>query len=92
MATVMFQFRHTGKSPSLDEVRKEFGLAVGEIDSAFGVIQTDSAEHLYTVLVDEKAAKRIQSKLSERGADKDPAVGVFSNPPIGPFGKPDVTM
>jgi hypothetical protein len=88
MAKLMFQFRQPGKVPSLDDVRANFGLQVHEIDPAFGVVETDSREGLYTVLVDEAARPQIEQQLKRTGADADPAVGLFSNPPIEPFGPP----
>jgi hypothetical protein len=95
MASVMFQFRHPGGAPTLDQVRTQYGLDAGDVDKTFGVVQTDSADDLYTVLVDDRATARIETALRQAGATGDPAVGVFSNPrvePTGPGGRVDVTM
>jgi len=88
MAKLMLQFRQRGSAPSLDDVRARFDLQAHEIDPAFGVVETDSREGLYTVVVDEAARQRIEQKLKQTGADADPAVGLFANPRIEPFGPP----
>jgi hypothetical protein len=84
MGKVMFQFRYKGATPRLDEVGSLYGLRVDQLDSDYGVIETDSQEGLHVVLVDEAAQAQIQAKLKERGEDADPAVGVFSNPRVEP--------
>ena len=88
MAHIMMQFRQKGKSPTLEEVRTMFGLHANEVDADFGVQQTDTQDGLFTILVDEAATERIREKLAAMGADAIPAVGVFSNPRIEPFGPP----
>jgi hypothetical protein len=84
MGKVMFQFRHKGATPRLDQVSSRYGLSIEQLDADYGVIETDSLEGLHVVLVDEDAQGQIQAKLKERGEDSDPAVGVFSNPRIEP--------
>jgi hypothetical protein len=76
MATVMITLRLEPEQASLDEVRRLLGLAADEIDQRFGVVNINPSEHLYTILVDEKAAERV------KGAG--PVRGVFSNPRIEP--------
>ena len=87
METVMLQFKHQGSVPSVDEVRRLFGLEADEINTQFGVIATDPTEGVYTVLVATKASKRVETVLDSR--PRDPAEGVFSNPRIEPFGPPE---
>jgi hypothetical protein len=88
METVMLQFKHQGSAPpSVDEVRRLFDLEADEIDTPFGVIATDPAEGIYTVLVAAKASKRIEAVLANRV--RDPAEGIFANPRIEPFGPPE---
>lgn len=87
MQTVMLQFKHQGKAPSIDEVRRLFNLGVDEIDPQFGVIATDSAKGVYTVLVAAKASERIKAVLATR--PHDPVEGIFANPRIEPFGPPE---
>jgi hypothetical protein len=82
MNGVLFQFRHPGGAPTLEQVRAEYGLNPNEVDATFGVIATDTADHLYTVLVDATATARIEARLRATGQNGDPAVGVFSNPRV----------
>lgn len=82
MATLMLQFKHAGTPPSLADVREVFGLGAGELDTTFGVVATDPAASLYTVLVDETAQARVRQRLAARpGA---PGEGLFSNPTVAP--------
>lgn len=79
MAKIMVQFRgDPDRVPSLDEVAARFGTPVDAFDETFAVITTDSAEGLFTVLVEEDEARRWQL------ASNDPAQGVFGNPTIAP--------
>jgi hypothetical protein len=80
MSKIMFQFRHKGQSPSIEQVRAMFDLRQDEVDAEYGVVQTDSLEGLYLVLVSESATPKIEKKL--KNDKNDPAIGVFSNPHI----------
>lgn len=69
-------------SPSLAEVRQRFSLQPDEIDSGFGLVEIDPDQHLFTLLVDETAAPKIQPAAGwEVG-------GPYSNPRIEAFGPP----
>jgi hypothetical protein len=59
------------------------------VDSEFGILQSDSKEGLYVMLVDISAQERIKERLRAMGADADPAVGIFSNPRVEPLGSPE---
>lgn len=83
---VMFQFRQPDEVPSMDSVRRRFGLGELEMDAEFGVIATDPAESLYCVLLTAEAAGRATARLGK--ASGDPAQGGFSNPQVEPFGPP----
>ena len=76
MATVMITLQLKPEQASLEEVRRLLGLREDEVDQRFGVVNINPSEHLYTILVNEKAAERV------RGAK--PVRGVFSNPKIEP--------
>jgi hypothetical protein len=45
------------------------------------VVNISPREHLYTILVDEATAARVQ--------DAEPVEGVYGNPRIEPFGPPE---
>jgi hypothetical protein len=81
MSNVMVTLRLHPEQASLAEVRRLLGLGEGEIDKGFGVVNISPGEHLYTILVDEAAAARVQ------GADQ--VEGVYGNPRIEPFGPPE---
>jgi hypothetical protein len=81
MAKVMVTLKLDPGQASLDEVRRLLGLGEGEVDSGFGVVNISPGEHLYTILVEEAAAARVQ------GAE--PVQGVYGNPRIEPFGPPE---
>ena len=81
MARVMVTLRLDPDQATLPEVRQLLGLAAEEVDPNFGVVNISPAEHLYTILVDEPAAARLE------GAPQ--VEGVFGNPRIEPFGPPE---
>lgn len=83
---MMFQFRHPGPAPALSDVEKRFAFAAGDVDREAGVSVTDPQEGLYVVMVRPSAVAKIERSLAR--APKDPAVGVFGNPRIEPFGPP----
>lgn len=69
----------TARAPSLEEIRRKYGLDAGDLDEEFGVITVDPDRHAYTVLIDAEKAGRVRS-------DDDWTVeGPFSNPRIEPF-------
>jgi hypothetical protein len=78
----MLQFHHEGGTPTLAEAMTLFGLAAGELDVSFGVIATDPDAGLYTVLVADAAAPRVQAALARRPARE--AEGLYGNPRIEP--------
>jgi hypothetical protein len=82
----MLQFKHPESIPTIEDVRRIFDLAPDEIDAQFGVIPTDPANGLYTVLIDTRASHRVEAALTNR--PRDSAEGIFANPPIEPFGPP----
>jgi hypothetical protein len=74
----MMTLRLDPEHASLGDVRRLLDLGKGEVDAGFGVVNISPSEHLYTILVDEAAAARVQ------GADA--VEGVYGNPRIEPFG------
>jgi len=83
---VLLQFRHSGSVPTVEDVCRLFNLHAWEIDPDFAVIATDARDQLYTVRIDARAAKRVQTVLATRRPDE--AEGVFGDPRIEPFGPP----
>jgi hypothetical protein len=83
MGKVMITITAVDRTPSIETVKKQYGLKDDQIDAEFGVIEVDPDEHTYTVLVDDSVVSRITS-------DKRWKVeGPFSNPRIEPFGPPE---
>jgi hypothetical protein len=64
MAKLMFNIHTSGPAPTLDQVRDQFGLADGDLDAAFGVIEVDRG--VYTVLVEDRVASKVQSTTDWR--------------------------
>jgi hypothetical protein len=81
MSKVMVTLKLDPEHASLDEVRRLLDLGEGEIDTGFGVVNISPREHLYTILVDEATAARVQHA--------DLVEGVYGNPRIEPFGPPE---
>ena len=68
------------KPPSLAEAAGLLGVAVADLDEAFGVVPVDPAQGLYAVEVD-------ADKLPAEPAGQ-PYRGPFSSPRIGSLGMP----
>jgi hypothetical protein len=80
MAKQMLTLKLHPKEATLSKVSKRLNLSPEEIDSAFGVVNIDPKRNLYTILVDEEAARRVSGVPEVKGP--------FSNPKIEPFGPP----
>lgn len=103
MTKVMVTIATDGPAPSLDEVRERYGLAGGDLDERFGVVDIAPGQGLYTVLVEQDAAGRITDAATpgsrstdgeatdgEATTDGDwDASGPYSDPRIEPFGPPE---
>jgi hypothetical protein len=63
------------------------GFAEHELYPEFGVIEIDPLDRLYSILVDHEAAERVRGQESTAARS---AEGPFANPPISPFGPPEV--
>jgi len=81
MPKVMVTLKLDPEHASVADVRRLLDLGEGEIDTGFGVVNISPSEHLYTILVDEATAARVQ--------DADQVEGVYGNPRIEPFGPPE---
>lgn len=66
---------------SIDAAAERLGVAPGDLDRDFGVIAIDPEQHLYSVMVDERA--------SAAAAERPGIAGPFANPKIEPFGPPE---
>ena len=81
----LVRFKHVGPAPSLAEAANKLGVLVDELDAAHGVTPIGAAAAgLYSVLVNDAAAARVEAALNAR--EKDPAEGVFGNPGVEPGG------
>ena len=83
MTKVMVTIQVVEGRPELGQVIERYGLAPGDIDHDFGVVEIDPDDHLYVVLVTPEAATRIGP---DDGWD---TAGPYSNPRIEPFGPPE---
>lgn len=79
---VMMTLRCEGEAPSVKTIRERFSLAETEIDESFGVVEVDPKHHIYTFLVAEEAADKI-----EPGGEWV-IEGPYANPQVEPFGPP----
>jgi len=82
MAKVMLTIQWPQGQPTLEQIQQLFSLADDEVDRDFGLIEVDPAEHLFTFLVEEASAAKVQP-----GAGWSVS-GPYSNPRIEPFGPP----
>ena len=78
----MLTIRAKGKRPTVESVRSLYGLTAAELDENFGVVEIDPDEGLFTILVADSAATKVQS-----GSGWE-VEGPYSNPRIEPFGPP----
>jgi len=86
----LFQFRHPGQDePPLEEVVSRFGLDPTDVDDGYGVVKVadDPEGPLYVIRVNEAARRKLGSPAEQTRSD--PGEGVFSDPPIEPFGPPE---
>jgi hypothetical protein len=83
MSTLMVTIQAPEGAPDLESIKRRYGLADDEIDTDFGVVEIDPQDHSYTILVAEKAAKKVSS------TDRWTVTGTYSNPRIEPVGPPE---
>jgi len=74
---------HSPTPPTLDAIQRQFGLHPDDLDHAFGVIEVDPNDGLYTFMVDEQKAAQIS------GHEAGNVQGPYANPKISPFGPPE---
>ena len=83
MPKVMVTIKAPVDPPTIADLCRRYKLHENEIDASFGVVEVDPAEHVYTVLVEESAAAKIQPNENWK------VEGPYSNPRIQPFGPPE---
>ncbi len=84
MAFILRQFQHAGAPPSLDQVRRRFGLREGELDPTFGVVLIDPRDSTYAIMVEASANDEVGSRPS-RGDEDAGVLTEYENPEILPF-------
>lgn len=83
MAKVMVTIQALEGPPTIAELCERYDLREDDFDPRFGVVEIDPADHLYTVLVEDHAAAKIEP------TDDWDVSGPYSNPRIAPFGPPE---
>jgi hypothetical protein len=78
---VLVQIRLQPAAATLDAAAARLGVAVGDLDAAYGLVPTDAAAGLYALML--RAARA--GDAAARLAGGDPAEGVFANPRVAPF-------
>ena len=81
MPKVMMTFQSPRK-PTLDEIRKRYSLSESEVDSAFGVVEIDPDDNLYSIRVEAGSASKVD------GNNAWGYSGPYADPKIEPFGPP----
>ena len=80
MSKQMLTLKLRPEEATLSRVRQRLNLSAAEVDSKFGVVNIDPKRNLYTILVEEEAARRVSKTSGVKGP--------FSNPKIETFGPP----
>jgi hypothetical protein len=83
MTKVMVTIRARTGPPTVEAVIERYRLGPDDIDSDYGLVEIDPADHLYVILVEPDAAARIQP------TEQWETAGPYSNPRIAPFGPPE---
>ncbi len=79
MAGVLFTIESLSGQPTLSEVAQRLHVSPADLDASYGIVLIDPKRHLYSVLLDEKAAQNLRPLDSS-------VQGPFSNPGIGLYG------
>lgn len=79
---VMMTLEGCSGAPSLAEAAERLHVSVEALDESFGVILVDPARGVFTVRVE-------RSALEARGPAEEGVKGPYSDPRIGPFGRPE---
>lgn len=84
MTKIMVTFQVKGAAPTVDGLQERFSLTDEEIDRSFGVVEVDSEDRIFTILVEESAVEKVQAD-----GPITKVAGPYSNPPIEPFSPPE---
>jgi hypothetical protein len=70
------------RPPSLADAAEQLGVALGDVDAEYGVVEVDAADGLYAVLV---RADRLPAAQADANKTDQPYRGPYSNPKIRPL-------
>lgn len=90
---LLVQFRHRGRTqPTLEDAALRLGVELEQVDPDYGLVKIadEPAGPLYVCQIQSANRDEVERALSAArpGEERDPAEGVFANPPISPFGPP----
>lgn len=80
--TILVQFRLPPGPETLEAAAQRLAVPASALDGDYGVIATDPADRLFTVMLQSGFAAAVATRLD----NGDPAEGLFANPGIAPFG------
>ena len=80
MAKYMMTLQLDPSEANLTAVSRRLNLKEDEIDPNFGVVNIDPVQNLYTILVDEAVATKLQGSEGIKGPYSNPKIETFDLP------------
>jgi hypothetical protein len=93
MARVLMEIRRPGGTPTVDEIKAEYGLSDSDLDVAYGIVLIDPRDGTYAIRVDENAVEKLKPGGGFGATDQEGTTmrGPYSDPRIEPTGPPRAT-